>query len=125
MKTSSQSVKAEISEKHIETLFIRFTAIYGHLWLNAYQNEHVLETAKKEWFESLLPFKGIYIKEALQLIKKQSHFPPSLPMFVDCCKAVEARYKPLTHSTEPVKKSAPEVVKRYINQMKSYLRKRQ
>ena len=106
-------------------MFIRFTAIYGHLWLNAYQNERVLETAKKEWLESLSPFKGKTIKEALQITKKHSHYPPSLPMFVDCCKAVEARYKPSTHISEPIKKCAPEVVERNITQMKSYLRKRQ
>ncbi len=123
-KTSSPSTQPEIREKHIETLFIRFASIYGHYWLNTYQNERVLNAAKKEWLESLSAFKGKYIKEALQLIKKQNHYPPSLPMFVDCCKAIEARYKPSIHATGFEKKSTPEVVNHNISKMKEYLRKR-
>ena len=125
MKKSSTSIKSEITNKHIETLFIRFTAIYGHYWLNSYQNEKVLDTAKKEWLESLLPFKAKTLKEALLIIKKQSHYPPSLPIFVDCCKAIEARYKLLIKDVTPIKKSAPDVVKRYITKMNDYLHKHQ
>lgn len=93
------------------------------MWLKTYQNKKVLEAAKKEWLESLSPFKGKYIEEALQLAKKNHHFPPSLPMFVDCLKAIEAKYQPSTSVSLPTQKAPPEIVQRYMKQMKSYLTK--
>lgn len=112
------------NDKRIDTLFMRFTAIYGQLWLNAYQNERVMVVAKKEWSESLRRFDNQILKQALHQIKAQCHYPPSLPMFVDCCKALEARCYPVAEKEEPFQKCSPEIAEYYMQLIKSYLNKR-
>ncbi|HBD7044922.1 TPA: hypothetical protein KLD82_003282, partial [Legionella pneumophila] len=54
--TSSTSIQQEAYDKRVDTLFLRFNAIYGALWLSAYNNEKALEAAKLEWADSIKEF---------------------------------------------------------------------
>lgn len=114
-----------MNDKRIETLFTRFTAIYGQLWLVAYQNEQVIGFAKREWAESLNEFNNQILKLALERTKKTNLFPPTLPVFVACCstiqKEVETRNQSNTFKAEPHKKASLEVVRLNIKKMKDHL----
>ncbi|KTC66350.1 Legionella vir region protein (plasmid) [Legionella adelaidensis] len=120
---SSSSTSIEANEKRIDTLFTRFAAIYGQLWLTAYQNQKVLEFAKKEWSESLLGFDNSILKEALVRTKKDCMFPPALPLFVDYCQSIKSRRTPNIFLSVPHTPAKPEVVKYNIDKMKESLTK--
>lgn len=125
--TSSQSTGSNISDKRIETLFTRFTAIYGQLWLIAYQNEQVLEFAKREWSESVCDFNNQVLKLALERTKKTNLFPPTLPAFVATCSTIKNELQGRQHTSTfdpgPYEKASPEVVAFNIKQMKTLLNK--
>jgi len=70
---SSNSTQPPVSDKRIDTLFARFNAIYGYLWLSAY----ILDIARLEWSESLREFDNQVLKLALEKTKKTEHFPNS------------------------------------------------
>ncbi|HEM0351343.1 TPA: Vir protein [Legionella pneumophila] len=84
---SSTSVKPEANDKRIDTLFTRLGAIYGHVWWSSYKSESLLNLAKKEWSEGLARFNNASLKEALFYFRENSNFPPTLPQFIERCKA--------------------------------------
>ena len=120
-KTSSNSDENAIYDKRIDTLFIRFAAIYGHLWVNNFNDERTIYFAKKEWSEGLKPFNNAIVKEALLQFREKHRFPPSIPEFIACCKEKVARKQLTTVLSEPIKKPSPEVAKHHINMMKAAL----
>lgn len=71
---SSNSAQPPVSDKRIDTLFARFNAIYGYLWLSAYNNAKVLDIARLEWSESLQEFDNQVLKLALEKTKKLNIF---------------------------------------------------
>ena len=87
--TSSHSKNAKQDAKRIETLFLRFSVIYGYLWQKAYPHEHMLNLAKKEWLETLHPFDNHIIKKALHHCRENCPYPPSLPQFIEICRAIK------------------------------------
>lgn len=113
----------------METLFIRFAAIYGYLWVTTYGNPEFLEVSKREWSESLKGFDNQVLKIALGQIKKTQLFPPTLPLFTECCKSIkksiDAREKSLKQKVESHTPCDPKVVEYHINQMKEDLFKSQ
>lgn len=125
--TSSLSNSNNTHDKRIDTLFTRFTAIYGQLWLTAYQNEQVLTFAKREWSESLRGFDSQVLKLALERSKKTNLFPPTLPAFTACCTTIkmelQTRRQTSTFVSEPHKKASPEVVTFHLQQIKAMLNK--
>lgn len=108
-------------DPRIDTLFTRFTAIYGQLWLSIFQNEKMISFAKKEWSQSLKKFDSSTLQKALCFFKEQKQFPPSLPQFIEHCKSIEARKMPIT-PRETRKPANPEMVKQHIKAMLEKLR---
>lgn len=118
---SSNSITIEANNKRVDTLFTRFAAIYGQLWLTAYNNEKVLDFAVKEWAESLIGFDNSVLKEALQRVKKECMFPPALPLFVDFCNSIKSRRKQIFFISVPHTPAKPEIVKYNLEKMKETL----
>ena len=94
--TSSPSKNPEYELQRIETLFLRFSVIYGHVWQSLYNDEPVVALAKKEWRIALRPFDNPIIKAALEYCREYSPFPPTLPGFIENCKAIVKRNKSYT-----------------------------
>ncbi len=122
---SSNSAQPPISDKRIDTLFARFNAIYGYLWLSAYNNAKVLDIARLEWSESLKEFDNQVLKLALEQSKKTEHYPPTLPLFCEMCltikKSIQARQEALAKKRETHTPSDPQIVQFHISEMKKYL----
>ncbi|HAT1868186.1 hypothetical protein [Legionella pneumophila] len=122
---SSNSAQPPVSDKRIDTLFARFNAIYGYLWLSAYNNAKVLDIARLEWSESLQEFDNQVLKLALEKTKKTELYPPALPHFYVTCltikKSIEARQEALTKKTEAQIPTDPKIVQFHIDEMKKYL----
>ncbi|WP_131740569.1 Vir protein [Legionella busanensis] len=85
---SLPSDKTDMQDKRIDTLFTRLGAIYGYMWWSSLQSEHALITTKKEWSSGLQRFDTRTIKEALLIFRERHQFPPTLPQFIECCKAI-------------------------------------
>ena len=124
-QTASSSLSPEEKLKRIDTLFMRFAAIYGQLWLVVYQDETILQFAKQQWSFSLEDFDNKILKLALNKIIKTQLFPPTLPLFIECCEAikkgVQGQQERTTFKPEPYIQPDPNIVKSNIKQMKSYL----
>jgi len=117
----SNSDETASYDKRIDTLFVRFAAIYGHFWINNFNDERTIYFAKKEWSEGLKPFTNAIIKEALLQFREKHRFPPRIPEFIACCKDKEARKRLTTTASEPIKKPSPQVAKHHIKMMKAAL----
>lgn len=116
--TSSHSKSAEHHAKRIEVLFLRFSVIYGYIWQTVYQNESLLNLAKKEWHETLRPFDNPIIKDALHHCREHCPYPPSLPQFIDLCRAIKKRQNFFTRAQEDVEVSSPEVAQMHLQKIK-------
>ena len=107
--------------KRIERLFLRLAAIYGHIWKTIYKNAVFLDASKTEWQEGLQKFDNHAIKDAIMLCREKCNYPPTLPQFIEICKANQQRstpYKPMI--AEP--KSAPSATgKAALAQIKAML----
>ncbi|HAU3625212.1 TPA: hypothetical protein F7146_10395 [Legionella pneumophila] len=112
----------------MDTLFMRFAAIYGYLWVSTYSNTNFLEVSKREWSEGLKEFDNQVLKLALEQIKKKLAVPPCLPIFYEYCtniqKGIQTRQEAIKQKTEPHVPTDPQVVQLHINQMKDYLFKK-
>jgi hypothetical protein len=119
--TSLSSTKPEINDKRIDTLFSRLGAIYGHIWWSNFQNERGLAGAKKEWFEALLRFDNQIIKEALLMLREQKGYSPTLPQFIESCKAIQSRRIRRPISQDSNKPSSREVAEMHLKAMLNQL----
>ncbi|HAU2201631.1 TPA: hypothetical protein JBK63_16385, partial [Legionella pneumophila] len=85
-------------------MFLRFNAIYGALWLSAYNNEKALEAAKLEWADSIKEFDSQVLTFAVEKIKRTQQRPPVIPVFVELCisiqKSIKAREEALRAKPE-------------------------
>ncbi|MHA3183298.1 Vir protein [Legionella pneumophila] len=104
----------------IDILFTRLGAIYGQLWWNNYRTEDLLLLAKQEWSEGLKRFDNQIFKDVLVIYREQKNYPPSLPQFVESCKATQARRVPHP-AREATRPSSLEVAKQHIAAMKKIL----
>jgi hypothetical protein len=93
---SSTSVITENDRKRIERLFLRFAAIYGHVWKSMYKSEQLLEVTKEEWAINLKPFNNQMVKEVLLDCTQHLKHPPTLPQFISKCRAIEKRTSALS-----------------------------
>lgn len=117
-RTSPPSGKGGGHDPRIATLFMRFAGIYGHLWCNNYQNEKILKCAQVDWSQELRVFDDATLKKALLVHREQHPFPPTLPQFVECCKAVS---RPKVWKPEIVKPAQPEVVSQALKNIRALL----
>ncbi|TIG99408.1 hypothetical protein DI137_16415, partial [Legionella pneumophila] len=74
-------------------MFLRFNAIYGALWLSAYNNEKALEAAKLEWADSIKEFDSQVLTFAVEKIKRTQQRPPVIPVFVELCISIQKSIK--------------------------------
>jgi hypothetical protein len=105
----------------IDILFTRLGAIYGQLWWNNYRTEDLLLLAKHEWSEGLKRFDNQIFKDVLVIYREQKNYPPSLPQFVESCRATQARRVPHP-AREDSRTSSLEVAERHIAAMKQILK---
>lgn len=120
--TSSHSTKAKPSDQRIDTLFGRLGAIYGHIWWSNFQNERGLASAKKEWNDALARFDNQILKETLLMLREQKGYPPTLPQFIEGCKASMSRRIPRPINHDSSKTSSREVAERHLNALLNKLK---
>lgn len=110
-----------MSDKVIETLFIRFTSIYGHAWSSLHKEGGLIDVFKKEWADALGDFDKSIIKEALLYCRTRNRLPPNLPEFIEYCRLFEkrAQLKPLTHTEQ--KPRNLEAGKHHLQKIKQFL----
>lgn len=105
----------------IDILFTRLGAIYGQLWWNNYRTEELLLLAKHEWSEALKRFDNQIFKDVLVIYREQKNYPPSLPQFVESCRATQARRVPQL-AREEIRPSSLDVAKLHLAAMKKILK---
>ena len=118
--TSSTSVDTETQKKRIDRLFLRFAAMYGHVWRSLYKSDDFLAFTKSEWLKGLKKFGDSIFESALQYSLKHWEYPPTLPQFTECCRAYskQGQYdKPCTI----YKPSSPEVAHAHLSKIKTIL----
>lgn len=84
----------------IDRLFVKFSAIYGHIWQSQFKQADFLNIAKKIWSETLAEISDENIDLALKACTKRHEMPPTLPMFYQLCRS----YQPKIKVAEVVKK---------------------
>lgn len=101
----------------MDTLFSRFAAMYGHIWISSYPSADSLKFAKCEWSDGLNRFDNQALKQALIDCREHNKFPPTLPEFIACCKEKVARRQPKNLATEPVQPADPKVAQEHLKAM--------
>ncbi|MGQ3892049.1 Vir protein [Legionella sp. CNM-4043-24] len=104
----------------MDSLFLRLAAMYGHIWRSLYKSEEFLAFTKNEWAEGLMRFDDAIIEKSLAHCCNHWEYPPTLPQFVECCKAYSVQAK---HET-PIKKFKPAsqiVANTHLSKIKSIL----
>jgi len=107
----------------MDTLFVRLGAIYGHVWWSSFQNEKALEFAKKEWSDGLMRFDKCTLKESLLKFRESKGFPPTLPQFIECCKAIMKRKEDCSPAPKPTPKCRSTVAEKHLKAMLDLLRR--
>lgn len=118
MNTTPQTTSTY--DLRIDILFTRLGAIYGQLWWNNYRTEDLLLLAKQEWSEGLKRFDSQIFKDVLVIYREQKNYPPSLPQFVESCRAMHARRIPNPARNEG-RASSLDVAEQHIAAMKKIL----
>ena len=77
----------EKDKKRIDHLFLKLAAMYGHVWKSLYKSDEFLAFTKTEWLNALARFDDIIIAKALTYSQNHYEYPPTLPQFIECCKA--------------------------------------
>ena len=120
---SSSSVEEYEVPKFIETLFLRFSAIYGHVWRSIYKNENYLLLTKKEWGSALKGYDVRVIRESLLACREKAVYPPSLPQFIEYCQAFKKRSVFIYRAKkDDFKPSNPEIAKKHLHEIKLLIR---
>ncbi|HBB6940322.1 TPA: Vir protein [Legionella pneumophila] len=101
----------------MDTLFSRFAAMYGHVWVSSYPTADSLKFAKWEWSDALKRFDNQALKQALIDIREHNKFPPTLPEFIACCKEKVARRQLTTLDTKEIQPSDPKVAQEHLKAM--------
>lgn len=119
-ETLSNSVSIARHQKRVDRLFLRFSAMYGHVWRSIYKTDEFLDYSKKAWLEGLMGFEDKSLEHALQLCLQRCPFPPTLPYFIECCKAY---HKPdvFFQSKEEPQKANPAVAHMHLEKIKTML----
>jgi hypothetical protein len=84
-KTITQT-PTPLDRKLIDLLFIRFEAIYGHLWTSRHTDAKAWQITKDEWRYGLANIDLECIRRCLDDLRTNGdQFPPTLPAFVKMC----------------------------------------
>ncbi len=111
----------ENQRKRIDSLFLRLAAIYGHVWRSLYKSEEFLAFTKSEWSLALAKFDdSIVLDKALMNCLTNWEYPPTLPQYIECCKACskQGQYEKYNLNSNP---SSPEVAQMHLNKIKVIL----
>ncbi len=108
-------------QKRIDRLFLCFSAAYGHVWLSIYKSGDFLDYSKKSWLKELTHFDDKALQYAIGVCIKNHPLPPTLPQFIDCCKAYTKRYDFFKKEEESVK-SNKATADFYLQKIKSILK---
>jgi len=110
-------------EKMIDELFLKFSAFYGSQFISKWTGIDI-GMVKGEWADGLEQFKVETIIKALDYVRENNEFPPSLPEFIKICKEFKTRpgddVVKLTHVHSPV---SPEKAKENLDRIKEMLSK--
>ena len=120
-ETSSNSKAAALPDKVVETLFLRFTTIYGHAWSSLHKEDEFIGSFKREWAEALSDFDTKIIKEALLYCRKNHRMPPNIPEFFECCKMFKQRKRSTTLPRRETKPRDLETGQQQLKKIKQLL----
>ena len=123
MKTTAPQTSSNLArdQKRIDRLFLCFSAAYGHVWLSIYKSGDFLDYSKKSWLKELTHFDDKALQYAIGVCIKNHHLPPTLPQFIDCCRAYNKRYDFFKPEEESIK-SSQETADFYLQKMKLILK---
>ena len=109
-------------DQRIKRLFIRLAAIYGHLWNNLYQHEEFTQLSQQEWQNGLKSFDNATLGRALERCCVSMNYPPTLPMFIEICRALKPTW---TQSTkrDVLPKCNPLIAEHHLAKIRSILGK--
>lgn len=118
--TSSTSVNSERQKARIDSLFLRLAAMYGHVWRSLYKSDAFLAFTKTEWLYGLMQFEDNILDKTLMTCLNNWEFPPTLPQFVESCRAHSklVRDGKCDRISKP---SSPDVAHAHLNQIKAIL----
>ena len=111
---------AALPRNWIDALFLRFSSYYGEQFINKWKHTD-MEQTKNDWAEALWKFDSRTLKAALEYCREESKYPPSLPEFVQMCKAcrpIAESHPLLTHKFEKSERAD-----QFISEMKKMLEK--
>ncbi|HAT1762274.1 TPA: Vir protein [Legionella pneumophila] len=114
---SSSSGNPEDYDKRMDTLFSRFAAMYGHVWISSYPTADSLKFAKWEWSDALRRFDNQALKQALIHIREHNKFPPTLPEFIACCKDKVARRQLTAVDKKEIQLTCPKIAQEHLKAM--------
>lgn len=108
-------------QKMIDELFLKFAAYYGSQFLSKWAGIDI-DMVKSEWADGLEQFKVETIKRALDYVRDNNEFPPSLPEFIKICREFKLRpedsVERLEHKFSPI---SPEKARENLERMKAML----
>ena len=113
----SRNERPTLRETVVDRIFIRMHSIYGSLWANRFTSDDVLHAAKAEWGISLVNFSLEEIGNAIEKCKTSYRFAPTLPEFIELCKANRPRCSQFKLPAAPV--ASRETVEAGLNELKS------
>jgi len=101
---------------------MRLAVIYGHLWINQYQDEEYISLSKCEWQGGLKVFDSEILAKVLERCRDKLIYPPSLPMFINFCKAEQKAKTCFVERDDLQIIANKEVGKAHIAKIRSMLR---
>ena len=104
----------------IDRLFLRLAAMYGHVWRSLYKSEEFLAFTKNEWLGNLARFEDSILDKALMNCLNTWDYPPTVPQFIEGCKAYsrQGQYEKYSTNSKPAR---PEVARAHLSQLKTLL----
>lgn len=105
----------------IDNLFLKFYSFYGSQFISKWTGCDI-DLVKNEWADGLKSFNQETILKALNYVRENNEFPPSLPEFIKICKEFSPRpqdqHLKLEHHHMPI---SPEKAKENLAKIKEML----
>ena len=107
--------------KHwVEALFKRFSVMYGSKW-SAMWADVPMADVLDAWQEDLKGVQAEQVKRALEYLKANNPFPPTLPEFLGICRQFKALPQNVAYLPAPRSKMPPEI-KKQLDECITHLR---
>jgi hypothetical protein len=81
----SEPEQHALPEKWAQRIFVRMSAIYGHLWTSRHGNEETWQVARREWAQALAGLDAKQIDHGIVQCRSSYKMPPTLPEFIELC----------------------------------------